>query len=97
MVWVGAVDLCGFAHESSQAYYNFYRMDMHHMLMECATGPGKGEPAALRLHHACVGVEYSTGRVAFSNGVTAIHDLVVGADGIGVGSHMNNTQGYANE
>ena len=55
------------------------------MLMECATGPGKGEAATLRLHHACVGVEYETGRLTFSNGVTAIHDLVVGADGIGVG------------
>lgn len=70
----------------SQAYYNFYLMDMYAMLMECATGPGKGEPCALRLHHACASVDYDTGRVTFSNGVTATHDLIVGADGIGVSS-----------
>lgn len=81
----------------SQAYYNFYRMNMYAMLMEFATGPGKAEPRALRLHHACASVDYDTGRVTFLNGVTATHDLIVGADSIGVSSSAPRTSASINQ
>lgn len=69
-----------------QPYYNFYRVDMHSMLMQGATGPGDGQPAVLKLNHACKSVDHETGTVRFQNATSARHDLVIGADGVGVSS-----------
>lgn len=62
----------------------FHRVNMHEMLMTSATGQGKGIPAVLKVNHACESVEHETGTIKFKNGVVAQHDLIVGADGIGV-------------
>ncbi|EHK96489.1 putative 6-hydroxynicotinate 3-monooxygenase [Glarea lozoyensis 74030] len=57
---------------------------MHAMLMECAVGKeGEGRAARLLVNHACESVDSETGTITFKNGVKAIHDLVIGADGIG--------------
>lgn len=72
-----------------QAYYNFYRADMHEMLMEAATGPGAGEPAKLLHNHSCQSMDSERGIISFSNGVSVRHDLVIGADGIGVSYSAN--------
>lgn len=69
----------------AQVYNMFHRVNMHEMLMTSATGPGEGEPAKLVLNHAYESVDHETGTITFKNGVTAQHDLIVGADGIGVG------------
>ncbi|OXV05260.1 hypothetical protein Egran_06972 [Elaphomyces granulatus] len=61
----------------------FHRVDMHRMLMASATGPGEGEPALLKTNHACKSVDHKNGILTFKNNVTAKHDLIVGADGIG--------------
>lgn len=61
----------------------FHRVDMHSMLMKCATGEGEGVPARLVVNHKCAGIDLSTGVVTFDNGQTAKHDAVIGADGIG--------------
>lgn len=62
----------------------FHRVNMHQMLMESATGPGDGEPAVLKLNHACESIDRDTGTISFKNKTSAQHDLVVGADGIEV-------------
>lgn len=63
----------------------FHRVDMHSMLMEAAVGPdGKGPPAVLNVDHPCEKIDVEAGIVSFSNGVDAKHDLIIGADGIGV-------------
>lgn len=67
-----------------QVYNMFHRVNMHQMLMESATGAGEGEPAVLKLNHACESIDHETGTISFENQITAQHDLVVGADGIGV-------------
>ncbi|PLB46344.1 FAD/NAD(P)-binding domain-containing protein [Aspergillus steynii IBT 23096] len=64
-------------------YYNFYRVDMHAMLMQSATGPGQGKPAVLKLNHACETVDHRTGVVTFRSVTRARHDLVICADGVG--------------
>lgn len=64
----------------------FHRVNMHEMLMKSATGPGEGEPAKLVLNHACESVDHETGTIVFKNKVTVQHDLIIGADGIGVGA-----------
>jgi len=63
----------------------FHQVDMHTMLMDSAIGEGDGPPAKLVLDHKCRDIDLDTGLVSFENGVTAQHDLVVRADGIGVG------------
>lgn len=66
----------------------FYRMDMHKMLMEDALSElGDGIPAKLLVDHPCRNIDIESGCITFSNGVTAIHDVVIGADGVGV-SHV---------
>jgi hypothetical protein len=57
---------------------------MHKMLMASATGSGEGEPALLKTNHACESIDHKNGILTFKNNVTAKHDLIVGADGIGV-------------
>ena len=61
---------------------------MHAMLMQSATGPGEGQPAVLKVNHVCETVDHETGTVTFPNGISARHDLVIGADGVGVGPSM---------
>lgn len=57
---------------------------MHQMLMNSSFGPGEGEPANLILDHKCIAVDSQAGLITFENGVVAMHDLIVGADGVGV-------------
>ncbi|KAH8422251.1 uncharacterized protein LDX57_000009 [Aspergillus melleus] len=76
-------DLSDYAVRWKYPYYNFYRVDMHAMLMQSATGPGKGKPAVLKVNHQCETVNHETGTVTFHNGISARHDLVIGADGVG--------------
>ena len=62
----------------------FHRVNMHEMLMDSATNSrGEGPPAQLRLDHKCQEIDHETGIITFTNGITAHHDLIVGADGIG--------------
>ena len=57
---------------------------MHAMFMEYAVGSeGEGTPAKLVVNHKCEDIDVETGLIRFSNGVTAQHDVVIGADGIG--------------
>ncbi|KAI7779453.1 hypothetical protein LA080_000833 [Diaporthe eres] len=59
-------------------YYMFHRQYMHQILKNCALQEeGEGEPAKLCVNHK------ATGLVTFTNGHTARHDLIIGADGIG--------------
>lgn len=67
-----------------QVYNMFHRVNMHEMLMASATGPGEGEPATLRLNHPCESIDHESGTITFKNNTTAKHDMIVGADGIGV-------------
>jgi len=74
----------------------FHRVDMHNMLMESATSErGEGPPAKLVLDHACEAIDLELGLITFKNGVTAKHDLVVGADGIGVSFNTARKMTYA--
>lgn len=57
---------------------------MHAMLMDSAVGQrGEGVPAVLKVNHKAKDVNLETGEVTFENGVTAKHDVIIGADGIG--------------
>lgn len=62
----------------------FHRVDMHNMLMSSAVGEGIGTPAKLEVDHKCLDIDVNAGVITFENGVKATHDLIVGADGIGV-------------
>ncbi|THV96377.1 hypothetical protein D6D26_07095 [Aureobasidium pullulans] len=65
-------------------YNMFHRQYMHRMLMQTALGDnGEGAPARLIVNHKCKTIDLDSNTIAFENGVTATHDLVVGADGIG--------------
>ncbi|KAH7353713.1 hypothetical protein B0T11DRAFT_230524 [Plectosphaerella cucumerina] len=65
-------------------YNMFHRQYMHAMLKDTALGEeGAGTPAKLLVNHRCKSVDLDTNTITFENGVTARHDLVVGADGIG--------------
>lgn len=66
----------------------FHRVDMHAMLMEAAVGEGKGAPAKLIVDHRCTTIDVNVGEITFENGFKATHDLIVGADGIGVCSSL---------
>jgi hypothetical protein len=54
------------------------------MLMEAATGPGEGQPAVLRLNHTYETLDAEKGVISFTNGTSVQHDIVIGADGVGV-------------
>jgi len=63
----------------------FHRVNMHEMLMDSATGEaGEGIPATLKVDHKCSAIDLDTGLITFENGIQAKHDLIIGADGIGV-------------
>lgn len=62
----------------------FHRVNMHEMLMTSAIGEGEGPPAQLRLDHKCTAIDHENGIITFANGVIARHDMIIGADGIGV-------------
>ncbi|GFF75254.1 hypothetical protein IFM61392_09150 [Aspergillus lentulus] len=79
----GIYDLSEYTGKWGYEYHNFFRADMHAMLMKSATGPGLGEPALLKRNHSCKSVDHATGTVSFQNNVTVRHDLVIGADGVG--------------
>ncbi|PKY04558.1 FAD/NAD(P)-binding domain-containing protein [Aspergillus campestris IBT 28561] len=64
-------------------HYNFYRKDMHRMLLEAAIGPGEGKPATLKLDHSCKTLDLEKGSITFRNETTVQHDIIIGADGIG--------------
>lgn len=64
-------------------YYMFHRVDMHEMLLECATSPeGEGEPATVVVDHIAKSLDYENGIVTFENGKTIHADMIIGADGI---------------
>ncbi|GAB1218253.1 hypothetical protein ATERTT37_007506 [Aspergillus terreus] len=64
-------------YEEKWGYY------MHKMLMDTAVGQGKGIPVKIVVNHKCKDIDVDSGLITFENGVTARHELVVGADGIG--------------
>lgn len=80
-------DLADYEDRWGFVYNMFHRQNMHAMLMAAATGEGgEGVPARLVVDFKCVGVDIVGGVVRFENGEVAVHDVVVGADGIGVSS-----------
>jgi len=65
-------------------YNMFHRQYMHAILKDCALSEeGEGPPATLKVNHKCSTIDLEANPITFDNGVTAHHDLVVGADGIG--------------
>ena len=63
----------------------FHRVDMHKMLMDDALSEiGEGLPVKLVVDHPCKDIDVENGVITFANGTTARHDVVVGADGVGV-------------
>jgi len=65
-------------------YNMFHRQYMHAILKDCALSEeGEGPPATLKVNHKCSTIDLEANTITFDNGVTAHHDLVVGADGIG--------------
>ena len=55
------------------------------MLMDSAIGEDyPGTPGTLKVDHKCISIDHEAGLVTFENGVQAKHDLIIGADGIGV-------------
>ena len=67
----------------------FHRVDMHAMLMESCLGKGNGVPAKLVVDHKCTAIDVEAGNITFENGVIVSHDLIIGADGIGVNWDIN--------
>ena len=81
---VSVYDLAVYEEKWGYIYYMFHRQDMHAMLMDSAIGEqGKGTPVKLLCNHKCQSIDTNTGAITFTNGITASHDLVIGADGIG--------------
>ncbi|KAH6682736.1 hypothetical protein B0J14DRAFT_673144 [Halenospora varia] len=81
---VSIYDLADYKEKWGHHYYMFHRQYMHAMLMDCATQDGgEGVPAKLIVNHKCSAIDLENGIVTFENGVTATHDVVIGADGIG--------------
>ncbi|KAK7431948.1 hypothetical protein QQZ08_001567 [Neonectria magnoliae] len=65
-------------------YNMFHRQYMHAMLKDTALGEdGEGTPAVLLVNHKCQAIDIESGLITFSNGTTAKHELIIGADGIG--------------
>lgn len=81
---VSVYDLNDYEEKWGYVYWMFHRQYMHAMLMESALGEeGKGPPSKLVVNHKTQDIDTESGTITFSNGETASHDLVVGADGIG--------------
>jgi salicylate hydroxylase len=77
-------DLADYKERWGYVYWMFHRQYMHAMLKDCAMQEeGEGIPAKLLVNHKCKNIDLETRTVEFENGVTATHDLIVGADGIG--------------
>ncbi|KAF7905559.1 uncharacterized protein EAF01_006080 [Botrytis porri] len=78
-------DLDDYEEKWGHVYNMFHRQYMHAMLMDSAVAePEKpGVPAKLLVNHKCSGLDFETGTITFENGNTAVHDVVIGADGIG--------------
>ncbi|EFX06708.1 salicylate hydroxylase [Grosmannia clavigera kw1407] len=81
---VSVYDLADYKERWGYVYNMFHRVHMHTMLKDTALQQeGKGKPIELLLNHACKDIDLATGTIIFDNGVTATHDVIVGADGIG--------------
>ncbi|KAL1955723.1 hypothetical protein VTO42DRAFT_8121 [Malbranchea cinnamomea] len=81
---VSVYDLADYEERWGHVYNMFHRQYMHRMLMDCAIQEkGEGTPVKVVLNHKCKDIDLYTGRVTFENGTTAMHDVVIGADGIG--------------
>ncbi|CAI6090427.1 hypothetical protein V2G26_006014 [Clonostachys chloroleuca] len=80
---VSVYDLADYEERWGYVYNMFHRQYMHSMLKDSALGEGEGQPAKLLVNHKCREIDLSTNIITFDNGVTARHDLIVGADGIG--------------
>ncbi|TLD08307.1 uncharacterized protein PgNI_07153 [Pyricularia grisea] len=81
---VSVYELDDYEEKWGYVYYMFHRQHMHAMLKSCAFDEaGEGPVPVLKVNHACITINTETGTIAFSNGTTATHDLVIGADGIG--------------
>lgn len=56
---------------------------MHRILLDAATGEGKGTPAKLIVNHKCRDIDLETGVITFENDVSVQHEVIIGSDGIG--------------
>lgn len=78
-------DLADYKDRWGFVYNMFHRVNMHAMLMDSAVGDTHdGTPAVLKVDHKCVEIDHERGIIKFENGVSAKHDLIIGADGVGV-------------
>lgn len=81
---VSVYDLDDYEERWGYVYNMFHRQYMHAMLKDCALQEeGEGTPAKLLVNYQCKDIDLDTGVITFTDGNTARHDLVVGADGIG--------------
>ncbi|KAJ4989223.1 salicylate hydroxylase [Stagonosporopsis vannaccii] len=81
---VSVYDLDDYEERWGYVYNMFHRQYMHKMLMDCALQEeGAGTPATLKVNHGCEMIDLESGKITFTNGTKAQHDLIVGADGIG--------------
>ncbi|KAH6870838.1 hypothetical protein BKA58DRAFT_316469 [Alternaria rosae] len=81
---VSVYDLDDYEERWGYVYNMFHRQYMHKMLMDCALQEeGAGTPVKLLVNHPCQSIDIPTGLIKFSNGSSAQHDLIIGADGIG--------------
>ena len=63
----------------------FHRVDMHKMLMgDALSTEGEGIPVKLIVDHKCSAINFESGLITFTNGVIAKHEVIIGADGVGV-------------
>ncbi|KAM0460030.1 hypothetical protein ACHAO4_002159 [Trichoderma viride] len=81
---VSVYDLDDYEKKWGYVYNMFHRQYMHAMLKDSALGEeGKGTPAKMEVNHQCQEIDVDAGKITFTNGVVAQHDLIIGADGIG--------------
>jgi salicylate hydroxylase len=67
----------------------FHRVDMHKMLMDDALSTeGEGVPVKLVVDHKCTAIDVQSGLITFANGAKAPHEVIIGADGVGVCSNF---------
>ncbi len=63
----------------------FHRVDMHKMLLDDALSEeGGGIPVKMVVDHRCSGLDVERGLITFTNGATVRHEVIIGADGVGV-------------
>ncbi|KAG8627142.1 hypothetical protein KVT40_004625 [Elsinoe batatas] len=80
---VSVFDLGDYEEKWGHVYNMFHRQYMHKILLDAATGEGKGTPAKLIVNHKCKDIDLETGIIDFENGVSVSHEVIIGADGIG--------------